>query len=86
MSRPKRYFTRLELIDYADSLGFKLELNANRILTLISKTDPDCWGTVTDLSNGMPVVGFRYYTLEGWKHALPANIERLEKLTAERKK
>lgn len=78
MATPKRFFTRLELIEFANSLGFELDMTNNRMLILRSKTDPDCWGTVTDLSSGKPVVGFRYYTIHGWQKALPDNIERLQ--------
>ena len=78
MGTPKRYFTRLELIHLADSLGFVLEMTVNRMLRLTSKTDPEVWGTVIDMITGKPVVGFRHYNIDGWRAALPWNIKRLE--------
>lgn len=77
MGTAKRFFTRLELIDMADRLGFELKINSHRMLLLVSKDDPDCWGTVTDLNTGKPAVGFRHYDIAGWERALPANIERI---------
>ncbi len=83
---PKRFFTRLELIDMADQLGYELKMTSNRMLILVNKNDPDCWGTVMDLNTGKPAVGFRHYDIVGWERALPENIRRIVDLSGGQKK
>ncbi len=79
--RERQWYKWLELVAIADSLGYELtidNLRVGRIMRLTSKTDPECWGTVADLSTGEPAKGVRHYSRGGWDWALPDNIRVIE--------
>jgi len=79
--RERRWYTWLELVSMAENMGYELTIDhrqMSRMMRLTNKADPDCWGTVSDLSTGEPAKGVRHYSREGWNRALPDNIQHIE--------